>query len=211
MNEKPKIPALTPKKIEEINFSRECADNSAKKQAKARNESRSLIKKMLHRKEINYKDVAHENAIKENALYENKDIPKPLTFPWRGSDNPTEKDMQIFFTPEIISQRVLFCPEINVDMTDDWGMFGYEKGFIFLESLEKEGVNCFNDENWETGESLKLIGASVPVLPHYDFFPRQKFSHVLITPSRCPAIYNFLRNKIENVKLLEKSNGEEKN
>ena len=138
---------------------------------------------------------------KESKHKEN--TPEFIKFPWKRSDEPTDEEMEKFFTPDVISTRILFCPYINVDLTDDWGMFGYEEGFIYIEEMVREGTHCFNDLDWIEGVTVKDLGASVPVIPHYDEFPRNKFSHIRIINHDYPIIYKFLRNKLGNIKSLE--------
>ncbi len=111
-----------------------------------------------------------------------------------SKDNePTEAALHEFFTSEVMSQRLILCPEINRDMTDDWGIFGFEPGFIFVCSLAHEGEHCFNDFFWKTNQSLSWDPVTkLPILPHYDCFPRRKFHSQEITQERTPRTFAFL-------------------
>lgn len=150
--------------------------------------------------------VSTQKEERNNQAEEN--FPEFLKFPWDTYKNdlekePTEEEMKKFFTPEVISQRMIFCPEINVDSTDDWGIFGYEPGFIFIQGAQNKGIHCLNDLAWAKGTSLKMAGASIFILSHYDFFPRNKFSNVLITSSRHKKIYDFLKEELGKMPFLE--------
>lgn len=143
----------------------------------------------------------------ERQAGDEESFPEFLDFPWKNN-KPTEEEMQKFFTPETISQRILFCPQINIDTIDYWGISGYEEGFIFIKGLANKGIHCLGDQLWANGKSLKPSD-SVPILSHYDFFPRKKFSHILITQNNCPVIYNFLKKKLGNIKFLGELKNEE--
>ena len=129
-------------------------------------------------------------------------FPEYLEFPWTKKDHPTVAELEKFFTPKVIVERVIYCPKINVDITDSMGMFGYQNGFIFIAGVDMPGVHCLNDEDWLKGELLKFVGAVVAVLAHYDFFPQAKFSHVRIIPRDYPEIYEFLRSRLGKVLCL---------
>lgn len=123
--------------------------------------------------------------------------PSFIEFPWTTNDVPSEEEMRIFFTAEIILERLFFCPNINRDMTDDWGIFGYEEGFIFVEGALHNSVQCLNDLAWREGGQLKeSTDYTVPELLHYDFFPRNKFSSIAITESRHLTVFQFLRKEL---------------
>jgi len=111
-----------------------------------------------------------------------------------SEDNePAEAILQGFFSPIVVSQRLILCPKINRDMTDDWGMFGFEPGFIFVCGLAREGERCFNDFFWKTNQSLSWDPVTrLPILPHYDYFPRRKFHSQEITQERTPRTFTFL-------------------
>ncbi len=118
-------------------------------------------------------------------------------------NEPSEEVLREFFTPEVI-QRLAYCPQINRDETDDWGMFGYEPGYIFVCGTAYEGARSFNDQAVLMGkrgdDKIKTAsGVEIYVIPHYDFFPRHKFINQKVTAERTPKTFAFLRHLLENV------------
>lgn len=119
-----------------------------------------------------------------------------------AKNEPSEDVLKEFFTPEVI-QRLIYCPQINRDMTDDWGMFGYEPGYIFVCERRYEGAHTLADEGMLkviTTEMIKTAsGVELMTIPHYDYFPRHKFITQEITAERTPKTFAFLRHLLENV------------
>jgi hypothetical protein len=117
-------------------------------------------------------------------------------------NEPSEDELKKFFTPEMIS-RLVYCPEINIDTTDTNGFFGYQPGYLFVCGLNYKGAKTLGDEAMLSGLSLKNTttnsGAEITSIPHYDFFPKRKFIHQIITPRNTPKTYEFIRNLLENV------------
>lgn len=120
-----------------------------------------------------------------------------------AKNEPSEEVLKEFFTSEVI-QRLAYCPQINRDETDDWGMFGYEPGYIFVCGTNYEGTRNFNDLaalSGKTGsDKLKTAsGVEIYAVPHFDFFPRKKFTTQKVTAERTPRTFAFLRHLLENV------------
>ena len=143
----------------------------------------------------------------------------------RAKNEPSEEVLREFFTSEVMTQRLFYCPSINRDLTDDWGIFGYEPGFIFLCGSRYEGAKTIADENFlrrtnmitagselsETDRALleafggvpnwaRLIsprGVSIGFIDHYDFFSRTKLITQEITPSRTPRTFEYLDDIIK--------------
>ncbi len=97
---------------------------------------------------------------------------------------PKETDREAlarFFSEDVVYHRLLFCPQVNRDLTDDWGMFGRCPAFILLSHLNYRGMKCLNDGFWLSGGSLKLLEkVPIPILPHFDYFPLAKFhDHIM--------------------------------
>jgi hypothetical protein len=114
----------------------------------------------------------------------------------------TEKELKEFFTQGNI-KRLIYCPKINIDETDDLGMFGYEPGYIFVNKRNYMGEHNLADTMMFEGVGSEMLETKsehkVQVLSHYDFFPKNKFEKQLLTPSRTPATFAFLRKLLDNV------------
>ena len=111
-----------------------------------------------------------------------------------SADNePEESLLRDFFAPEVVSERIILCPQINRDMSDGWGILGYNPGFIFVCGRAYAGERCFNDLFWRTNQSLDWDPITkLPILPHYDSWPRRKFHSQEITISHAPRTFDFL-------------------
>ena len=123
---------------------------------------------------------------------------------------PSEEELKKFFTPEVL-QRIIYCPKINVDLTDDWGMFGYEPGYIFVCKNRYKGFRTFSDQFFFKGRSTQNTittkeGVEILVVPHYDAFPRAKFQSQTITQGRTPKTFEFLKELIRPQNALDKPN-----
>lgn len=91
--------------------------------------------------------------------------------------------LRAFFTPEIVQKRLIYCPQINNDLTDDWGMFGYSQGFIYIIEKRHNDTTTFNEDMWQLGRTdkgLELGDHFMRYIPHYDFFPRTMFNANII-------------------------------
>lgn len=119
-----------------------------------------------------------------------------------AKNEPSEEVLKEFFTPEVI-QRLIYCPKINVDLLDDWGMFGYEPGYVFVCGRNYEGAQTFADQGMLKAITTNMIktasGIELMTIPHYDFFPKRKFSTQIITADGTPKTFVFLRQLLENV------------
>lgn len=111
---------------------------------------------------------------------------------------PESEDPEVvraFLTREVMASRLLFCPSINNDMTDDWGMFGYSPGFIFLSARIKDFETTPATELWERGQIdavIEIGGTLLRAIPHFDFFPKGMFEYSLITSYRSGRSYGAL-------------------
>lgn len=112
------------------------------------------------------------------------------------SNEPSQQQLEEFFTPENL-QRLIYCPEINRDLTDHLGIYGHDPGFIFVCGSKYKGFRRWSDELFFKGQTTKKVsmsGVEILVLPNYDYFPKGKFIAELITPRTRPKTYEFLYN-----------------
>ncbi len=121
---------------------------------------------------------------------------------------PSEEDLEKFFTPEVL-QRIIYCPKINVDLTDDAGMFGHEPGYIFVCKSRYKGFRSFSDQFFFEGRTTQNTittkeGVEILAIPHYDVFPRAKFQTQTITQRRTPKTFEFLNKLIHPQNALDK-------
>jgi hypothetical protein len=104
--------------------------------------------------------------------------------------------------PENI-ERTIYCPKVNVDETDDWGMFGFIPGFIYIEKRNYKGQKTLADKAAGLGLSvIKDPKTGLSIIPHFDYFPRHKYDYQLIRQSEYPEVFKimcdiFSRKKIE--------------
>lgn len=127
----------------------------------------------------------------------------PLLELSKSEDMLTEEALENFFKKEVIEDRLIFCPKINSDLTDGWGMFGYLPGFIFIKKMNYTGSRCINDAIWLQGLTPRLTFAEasescpyeIAMLDHFDYFPRSKYSYSIITQKENERIFAFLKKK----------------
>lgn len=136
-----------------------------------------------------------------------------LEFPFNSKKEYSEAEVEAFFTDEILSERVLYIPTINRDLTDHFGMFGYEPGFVFIEGINPqrgEEAKNLNEYAWLNGLSTKETNTPVHYMEHWDSFPYKKFDFTIITPgSHLPIyqkIYEFLVKKLGKIEVKEEKN-----
>ncbi len=118
-----------------------------------------------------------------------------------------EEIIRKFYEDESNISRTIFCPEINVDEIDDWGMFGYTPGFIYIESKRYEGSRTLADEASLLGLSTATSPSGISLISHFDYFPKYEFNYQLIRKSHYPADFEILL-KMFGVKRLEGGEGE---
>ncbi len=120
---------------------------------------------------------------------------------WRDRDSElTEEELRAFFTREVIETRLIACAQMNRDETDDWGIYGYEPGFIFIQKGEvfQRQPQTINEKEWASGRTLTLHetrgGYNVPTMGHKDLFPRSAGELMVqeIRESNTPKTYKFL-------------------
>ena len=104
-----------------------------------------------------------------------------------------EKEIREFYKdPENIS-RTIFCRKMNVDELDDWGMFGYEPGFIYIEEVRYKGEKTLADEAASLGLSVAVDPKTgLGVMNHFDYFPKMKFDYQLIRKSEYPEVFEIM-------------------
>lgn len=139
-----------------------------------------------------------------------KDFPE-RKFPIRWNPNKEiwyervwdEGEVRKFYEdPENIS-RTIYCKEVNVDELDDWGMFGYTPGFVYIEKVNYKGSRTLADK----AASLGLVVAVDPksglgIMNHFDYFPKHKFDYTLIRRENDPKLYALMCD-IFRVRKLE--------
>lgn len=130
---------------------------------------------------------------------------------WLTEENePTsEEELRKFFTKDVIEERLIFCLKINRDLIDGWGMFGYEPGFIFICKRAAKRVSCLADIAWLQGRTLtkaEECNYNIALLPHFDYFPQASFIYQLVTASRTPKTFDFLKSLFKRLAKLESSN-----
>lgn len=135
---------------------------------------------------------------------------KDETKHWLTEENePTsKKELKKFFTKDVIEGRLIFCPKINLDLTDSVGWFGCEPGFIFICKRTAKRVGSLADMTFLQGRTLtKAEGCNynIALLPHFDYFPNTSFTYQLITASRTPKTFNFLKNLFKRIPKFESS------
>ena len=118
---------------------------------------------------------------------------------------PTEETLDTFFKdhPEA-TDRLLYCPEVNVDELDSWGMFGYEPGYIFIVSRIYEGNKNLADKVFlptAMGNPLETpSGITIMQYPHYDFFPVHKYRTQILKESDTPRTYAYINRMLNTPK-----------
>lgn len=92
--------------------------------------------------------------------------------------------------------RLIYCPSINNDPTDGWGMFGYSRGFIFVNGLRYNHDATLSDMYFANNLGILETPSGRPVrtINHYDFFPRHKLWTQEITERTAPETFAFLLN-----------------
>lgn len=104
-----------------------------------------------------------------------------------------ESEIRKFYEdPENVS-RTIFCKQINVDELDDWGMFGYTPGFIYIEKKRYEGERTLADKAAGLGLSIAVDPKTgLGVMNHFDYFPKHKFNYQLIRQSEYPEVFKIM-------------------
>ncbi len=95
--------------------------------------------------------------------------------------------------------RLIYCPQINNDSTDSWGMFGYSKGFIFVNGARYAQNATLADATFmdNVGAAETPSGRPLPVISHYDFFPVWKLYTQEISERTAPEAFAFLTQYYE--------------
>jgi hypothetical protein len=124
--------------------------------------------------------------------------PDTCGFDWK------EEDIRKFFEdPENVS-RTIFCNKVNSDLLDDWGIFGYTPGFIFIEEKNYNGNKTLADRAASTGLSIAVDPKTgLGVMSHFDYFPKHKFEYEVIRQKFDPKLFAlmadiFTKRRIES-------------
>lgn len=107
----------------------------------------------------------------------------------------SEQDLKQALTDDLVRQRLIYCPRINNDLLDDWGIFGHSRGFIYVVGKTHNGTTTVNEDMWQQGKTVKGIGVGrhfMQALPHYDSFPTSMFNHEIIRSGAETDEYNRL-------------------
>ena len=97
--------------------------------------------------------------------------------------NGSDDDIRMVVTDQFVRKHLIYCPSINNDMTDGWGMFGYSRGFIYVARKRHNDTRTLNEDMWQQGKTGKGIEVGRHIMlgiPHYDFFPGSLFEHTVI-------------------------------
>lgn len=104
-----------------------------------------------------------------------------------------EEEVRRFYEDPDNVSRTIYCPRVNNDETDDWGMFGYGPGFTFIEKATYKGERSFADQAALLGLSIVVDPKTgLGVMPHNDYFPKNKFERQLIRRYDRPALFGLL-------------------
>lgn len=115
---------------------------------------------------------------------------------------PAERDaaaLDAFFTADVLAERVLICPEINRDMTDDADVFGYEVGFVYIVGVWPtwEKPTTIAERAWLQGQKVSWrTGLPCGVITSFDWFPRHMLEMKPITPERDGELFSYLLRRI---------------
>jgi hypothetical protein len=156
---------------------------------------------------------AISDAEKSTTILSEKDFPE-RKFPIRynpkkvdkwgtGTHEWDEKEIKQFYEDPENLARTLYCPQVNIDELDDWGMFGFTPGFIYIEKRNYKGQRTLADKAAGFGLSVaKDHKTGLSVIPHFDYFPKHKYDYQLIRLSEYPAVFKimcdiFSKKKIE--------------
>jgi hypothetical protein len=156
--------------------------------------SESLIAELEQLREAEMKRV-----VLEDSNLQKKEFPDVKIEDWR------EQIEEFYADPENIS-RTIVCPNINNDLTDDWGMFGYGPGFIYVTGQNYTGETTINDRRSSLGLSIATDPKTgLGFMKHFDDFPRKKYSQRIIQKHDEPELFKLMCD-IFNKKSLETSN-----
>ena len=113
-----------------------------------------------------------------------------------------EKEIRKFYEdPENIA-RTVYCPEVNFDQLDDWGMFGFTPSFIYIEKSNYKGRKTLADEAAVLGLSvIKDPKTGLSAIPHFDYFPKMKYNYQLIKKSEYPQVFKIMCDIFSRGKL----------
>jgi len=126
---------------------------------------------------------------------------RPEKREWEGH----EDEIRRFYEDPKNIERTIFCPKINNDETDDWGMFGFGPGFIFVESRNYRGRKTLTDRMASAGLSLVVDPKTgLGVMPHYDYFPKNKLKHILIRKYDASDLFNLMVDIFSKKRLEDK-------
>lgn len=155
------------------------------------------------------------DAEKTTVKLTERDFPK-REFPTKWNPNPdiwyekewNEKEIRHFYEDPENVRRTIFCKSINVDETDDWGMFGYTPGFIYIEELNYKGAKTLADKATSLGLSIVVDPKTgLGVMNHFDYFPKHKFEYELIKKSKLPDLFKLMCDIFFHKKISDQEQG----
>jgi len=145
-----------------------------------------------------------ESAMEKYEEREFSDKDFPLNWSqMNGKEEWSKKDLENFYEDPANRSRTIFSPNMNNDVTDDWGMFGYGPGFIYISGRTYEGSKTLADKAALLGQSLIIDPKTgLGILKHNDYFPKDKYKSVLIRRYEFPRVFDtmceiFARRKFE--------------
>lgn len=130
------------------------------------------------------------------AIVENDIQPRELPGTWNPELRKRvweEDEVRKFYQDPDNWHRTLFCPKINNDLTDGWGMFGYAPGYIFIRGSRYPGARSIADESMLLATSYAIDeDTGMGLLPHFDSFPYKKLNFDLITKTEDPKLFDLM-------------------
>lgn len=108
---------------------------------------------------------------------------------------PDEEVLAALFDFPTVRDRVCLCT-ITGDEDDEPELtdrFGPEIAFVFIEGMERPGIEEPEEFAWFDGRSILVTrDVPVPILLDLSLLPRRKFRVQLITPTRTPRTFRLL-------------------
>lgn len=111
----------------------------------------------------------------------------------KGKCGWNEQEVRQFYSDPENLVRTIYCKNINVDETDDWGMFGFTPGFIYIEGKKYEGNKTLADQAASLGLSVATDPSiGLGLMNHFDYFPKHKYDYQLIRKSDYPEMFELI-------------------
>lgn len=104
-----------------------------------------------------------------------------------------EEEIRKFYEDPENAARTVYCKQMNVDETDDWGMFGYTPGFVYIEKKNYESAKTLADQVSAVGLSIGVDPKTgLGLMKHFDYFPRHKFGYQSIRRTEYPEVFDLM-------------------